>query len=150
MTLDTSTDTEGQLGRYQFEITGCTFGTYNVLIVDALNNSVQSSVEIGGNLVSFTSEIRDFNCVVGGPNMNDDLAFRGGYIEISNVRMPSLPDNVTGFTLVIRDSDKRVVGEESIGRNETGTTLIKVNEANATNYLYVRYDCGQGDGNQEE
>ena len=146
--IDRDNDTQGILQRYQFEITGCTQGTYNVLIVDASNTEVQTSIVVGGNLATFTSYVRDFNCVVNGPNMNDNITFRGGYVEVSNVRIPSLPESVTGLTIEVHDSDGNIVDDVNIGRYDTDTIRIKVNEANVINYLYVSFDCGNGEGVQ--
>ena len=67
----------------------CPFGTYMVTIRDA-NDIIYSKTEkIGVDVLSFESVAYDFNT---SKTNETSLIHRGGYVEVSNVRIDGLPD----------------------------------------------------------
>ena len=67
----------------------CPFGTYMVTIRDANDVIYTKTEKIGVDVLSFESVAYDFNTT---DTSETSLIHRGGYIEVSNVRIDGLPD----------------------------------------------------------
>lgn len=67
----------------------CPFGTYMVTIRDANDVIYTKTEKIGVDVLSFESVAYDFNTI---DTSETSLIHRGGYIEVSNVRIDGLPD----------------------------------------------------------
>lgn len=67
----------------------CPFGTYMVTIRDANDVIYTKTEKIGVDVLSFESVAYDFNTT---KTDETSLIHRGGYIEVSNVRIDGLPD----------------------------------------------------------
>ena len=86
------------LTSYMFTLSACSFGTYNVSIRDANDNIYTKTEKIGMDILSFNSSIYDFNTTNYGKG--GDLLFRGGYIEVSNVKIDALSSEIPLFVYI--------------------------------------------------
>lgn len=149
--IDASNDDEGLLNRYTFTINNLSLGQYTFRIIDANDNEMESTINISDNLVSYMLETFDFNCNTQySPNLNDDIRYRGGYIEVSNVIVKNLSSEaeiqleihsgpITDFTFE----------SSSVTFMNDGNSLIRmpVSEGNVNKYLYATFKCEGTDEN---
>ena len=150
--IDMTNDREGLLNRYAFTIDGLSYGTYNFTIMDANGNDVTQTIVIGSDLVRYNIETYDFNGLSSGSHNNESQIFRGGYLEYSNVMIPSL-DKDMKIKLKLYNENGGAIGSQY----ETGwfdndgsvSGTLKIDRANVNRVLYVVYDCGQGSGQQK-
>ena len=145
--IDDTNDDEGLLNTYQFTRENLSFGKYTFVITDANGVEVTGTGELGTDIIRYNIEYHDFNCVAGGQNDSDDLAFRGGYIEISNLKINGLDDNAEILLQLfdeygnpVRDSTG-VSTEERIHNTGEETAILKCDNGNVVRYLYAIYDC---------
>ena len=123
------------LTSYMFTLSACSFGTYNVSIRDANDNIHTKTEKIGMDILSFESVVRDFNTTK--HSKGGDLLFRGGYIEISKVKIDALGSEIQ-LSVYIKGIDKNITftndGEgtaQKLGVNEPGEYELR-----------VKYQCG--------
>ena len=126
------------LTSYMFTLSACNFGTYKVSIRDANDNIYTKTEKIGMDILSFESVIRDFNTTNYGKDTDDsNLKFRGGYVEVSNVKIDALPEDMNLYVYV-----KGINNEFSFTNNGKGSPVkFGVNEPGKYE-LMVRYQCG--------
>lgn len=118
----------------------CPFGTYMVTIRDA-NDVIYSKTEkIGVDVLSFESVAYDFNTT---KTNETSLIHRGGYIEVSNVRIDGLPDGSeegegrTNLTVYIKGNNGATA---TFANGSNDVKQLKL--PNAGEYeLRVKYRC---------
>lgn len=116
----------------------CPFGTYMVTIRDANDVVYTKTEKIGVNVLSFESMAYDFNTT---KTDETSLIHRGGYIEVSNVRIDGLPDgseegeDMTELTVYIKDGV-----EETFYNGSAMTKDLKV-PSKGEYELRVKYRC---------
>lgn len=145
----TTSDYDYWLTNYMFtlgkdgEPWNCPFGTYMITIRDANDIVYTKTEKIGVDVLSFESVIYDFNT----SNTDESsLIHRGGYIEVSNVRIDGLPDGSeegeeqTKLSIFIKNAngEEKARGEFYNGSSES----IKLKLPNKGSYeLWVNYKC---------
>ena len=128
------------LTSYMFTLSGCNFGTYNITIRDANDVIFTKTEKIGMDIISFESSAYDFNTINYNKDTNDnDLKFRGGYIEISNVKIDGINDDAI-LTVFVKGGDSKTFNN---GANQT--EKIKVDKPGEYK-LYVKYNINCEDG----
>ena len=144
--ITNGSDDEDLLNSYSFVRSGLTLGNYTFRVIDANDVEIEESVNLSDELVTYDLIVHDFN---GTTNSNiilneKNLEFRGGYLEIQNLKIPLLP---SGTRLhLVTDSGKESSGFTNDGNS---TILLEVDSANVIDNLYVTYDCGKGGGEQK-
>lgn len=128
---------DGWLTSYMFTLSACSFGTYNVSIRDANDIIYTKTEKIGKDILSFESVVRDFNFNTDVYTKNDDLLFRGGYIEVSKVKIDALPSEISLFVYI-----NGINGELRFQNNGEGTAQKLGVERPGEYELRVRYECG--------
>lgn len=114
----------------------CPFGTYTITIRDANDVVYTKTEKIGIDVLSFESVAYDFNT---SKTNETSLTHRGGYIEVSNVRIDGLPDG-NELTVYIKD-----VTGTTFANGSNDVIQLKVPEAGEYE-LRVEYSC---DGSNE-
>ena len=114
----------------------CPFGTYTITIRDANDVVYTKTEKIGIDVLSFESVAYDFNT---SKTNETSLIHRGGYIEVSNVRIDGLPDG-NELTVYIKD-----VTGTTFANGSNDVIQLKVPEAGEYE-LRVKYSC---DGSNE-
>lgn len=125
------------LTSYMFMLSGCNFGTYNITIRDANDIIYTKTEKIGMDILSFESVVRDFNFNTDVYTKNDDLLFRGGYIEVSKVKIDALSSEIPLFVYI-----EGINGEFRFQNNGEGTAQKLGVEKPGEYELRVRYECG--------
>ena len=116
----------------------CPFGTYMVTIRDANDVVYTKTEKIGLNVLSFESVAYDFNTT---KTDETSLIHRGGYIEVSNVRVDGLPDgseegeDMTELTVYIKN------GAEETFYNGSAMTKDLMVPSKGEYELRVKYRC---------
>ena len=133
---------EEVLNSYYFTLENGKFGDYTVTIVDNNGEVYTNNATIGKDLVTFNAfEVYDFNCV--NKDNNDELLFRGGYINISNVNIKGLDDNLD-LTIIVNNTDKippKFISSAFTKNGAIDDICIPVNEA-GNHELIIKYNCG--------
>lgn len=116
----------------------CPFGTYMITIRDANDVVYTKTEKIGVDVLSFESMAYDFNTT---KTNETSLIHRGGYIEVSNVRIDGLPDgseegeDMTKLTVYIKNGV-----EETFYNGSAMTKNLKV-PSKGEYELRVKYRC---------
>ena len=119
----------------------CEFGTYTVTIRDANDVIYTKTEKIGVDVLSFESMTYDFNATSATSKNETSLIHRGGYIEVSNVKINGLPDGSeedgerTELTVYIKDGVK-----ETFYNGSAMTKNLKV-PSKGEYELRVKYRC---------
>ena len=140
------------LNSYSFVMSACPFGTYRFAIRDA-NDVLYTKVQgIGLDVLSFESEIFDFNYRIDTDrSIGGKAIHKGGYISVSNVHLNELPDvendgeekAIKYHIYLKKNNDTRNDNEISTSSGKNGdnkTHILSVNETGRYE-LWIRYDC---------
>lgn len=149
--VDASNDDEGLLESYSFVRDNLLLGQYTFRIVDANDVEMEETINLGDNLTTYLLETFDFNCnTQASPNINDDIKYRGGYIQVSNVLIKELPNDL----LLRLEIHSGPIGNntlestsEAFENNGNSTIEMEVSQGNVNKYLYVTYTCPGNDEN---
>ncbi|MBP3630546.1 MAG: hypothetical protein J6J23_03545, partial [Clostridia bacterium] len=125
------------LTSYMFTLSACSFGTYNVTIRDANDNIYTKTEKIGMDILSFNSSIYDFNTTNYGKDTDSsNLKFRGGYVEVSNVKIDALSSEIQ-LSVYIKGINKNITFT-----NDGEGTAQKLGVNKPDEYeLRVKYQC---------
>lgn len=145
------------LTNYSFELSGCPFGTYKVTIRDANDVVITKTQKIGYDVISFESDVYNFNSISEKTICGEGLEYRGGYIKVSNLVIEGIPIdetienkkiNGTNLTVFVKDQDDKTISSATTtnGNNEK-TLILGVNKVGSYN-LMVKYKCG--DNNEKD
>lgn len=124
------------------------FGTYTVTVRDANDVEFTKSAKIGKDVITFHSEVFNFNTSLRSGNLGGEI-HRGGYIEVSDVKIPKLDDEYELTLTVYEDiegtDDDKPIQSKTVS-NKTND-VIKLSVEKTGNYrLYVGYKC-EGESN---
>ena len=123
------------LTSYMFTLSACSFGTYNISIRDANDNIYTKTEKIGMDILSFNSTVYDFNTI--NYKKGGDLLFRGGYIEVSNVKIDALSSEIQLSVYI-----KGITGNINFTNNGEGTARKLGVDKPGEYELRVKYQCG--------
>lgn len=146
--IKSDSDSEGLLNSLSFVRTGLTLGNYTFQVTDANDIIIEESINLGDGLVKYDMNLHDFNCIAGASmNYDDDISYRGGYLEVYNVNIPLLPDDIDLqleiHTEPIGDNTLEV-SSKTFTNNGQSIVNLKCKRANVIQYLYVTYTCDGG------
>ena len=133
-------DEKSFLNSYFFTLKNKKFGKYTVVIRDANDIEYTAKASIGTDLVSYNITIYDFNTTSG--FTIDDPTFKGGYVEISNIKIDATDDEAT-ISLVLKEGENIVNSVSGVTCNSNNDYIYKVEipSANTLYTLYAGYDC---------
>lgn len=138
---DSDTKYDNWLSSYSFSIPDCPFGTYQVTIVDANTAVYTKTHKISAN-IGYDCEIFNFNS--SSKKGDESLIHRGGYIQISNLKIEELPEDIE-LTIFVEDLDgKEKSSAVTFNKNTTEVYQLKVDDVGKFN-LKVKYNCGVKD-----
>ena len=140
---DSEEEFDEWLTNYMFILSGCNFGTYKITIRDANDIIYTKTEKIGMDIISFESVVRDFNFNTSAYTKNDDLLFRGGYIEVSNVRIDS--DSIDEIIVYVSKTNGEDVISQSdpLSNGSNESFRLSVNDVGEYK-LYAKYSCKEG------
>lgn len=132
-------DKKEWLHSYNFKLENMPISDYVVTVTDHNGNEYKESVEIKLDNIQYTCEVYDFNYNVASKSkINDDLIYRGGYVNISNIVINDLSDE-TELTFIIKKGDK-LINQDTVINNNDKIITLGVNEI-GTYGLYIKYKC---------
>ena len=146
--IKNNSDPEDLLNSFSFVRSGLTLGNYTFQVTDANDVVMEQDINLGDGLVNYNLMMHDFNCIAGtSMNYDDDIYFRGGYLEVSNINIPLLSTDMDlqleVHTAPIGDYTLEAASEPF--KNDGQTVVnVKCVRANVTQYLYVTYTCEGG------
>ena len=146
--IKNNSDPEDLLNSLSFIRSGLTLGNYTFQVTDANDIIIEESINLGDGLVKYDMNLHDFNCIAGASmNYDDDISYRGGYLEVYNVNIPLLPVDIDLqleiHTEPIGDYTLEVASEKFKNDGQSIVNL-KCVRANVTQYLYITYTCDGG------
>lgn len=117
----------------------CPFGTYMITIRDANNVVYTKTEKIGVDVLSFESVAYDFNT----SKINEpSLIHRGGYIEVSNVKIDS--DSIDKITVYVSTNGTDIISQSDKFDNGSNSLIrLRVNDVGEYK-LYAKYVCKNG------
>ena len=149
--IKSDNDTENLLNAYSFTRQNLELGIYYFSVTDANGVTITDSIEIGGNIATYSYVLHNFNGVVDeNDDDNDSLFYRGGYIEIMGLTVTGLPE---GITMAVRLADEYGNYLRNDGShienyvNGSGELIqLKCDKGNIVRTVKVIYDCSSVGG----
>ena len=117
----------------------CPFGTYTITIRDANDVVYTKTEKIGVDVLSFESVAYDFNT---SDKNETSITHRGGYIEVSNVRIDS--DSIDKIKIYLSTNGNDIISQSDWFDNGSNS-LVKLSVEDVGEYkLYAKYKCKNG------